>query len=148
MSFSFGAAHPYPGTKLFDYALEHSFCTLEDVMFTSENKKKVTKKELKKYLSKYNFNALDFNAFYKKWQTLGKIKVRNSLVHESNNPMTLAKILDSIPMFLSILRQVSRIAAEIRLAIDRFGRAIDIVKRKGIVTGGMDIMQKLKGTKG
>ena len=130
MSFSFGVAHPYPGSKLYEFARKNSFCTLEGMMFSLENKGKTTKRAIKRYFDKFNFNNLNLSDFLAKWRILENLKTRNYLFQKGHRK--LVKILDFCPILLDFWHGMLRGALYFRYAVILAKRKMQIIKPEAL----------------
>jgi tRNA A37 methylthiotransferase MiaB len=139
MLFSFGAAHPYADSKLFDWAKERKFCDVEDVMFTKEHKGKFSRDEVKDYIDRWNFNQLEFNDFYRQWKFLNKIKLHNSLFHSRKYIQLF--LLRLSPSFLySAVVRVHIFTKRLKDFAFRLGA---LTKKQGLISGGRYFMTRL-----
>ena len=139
MLFSFGAAHPYADSKLFDWANEHKFCEVKDVMFTRENKGKFSRNEIKDYIDRWNFNNFQFEDFHREWKNLNRIKFENSLIH--SNKYIQYYIVKLIPAFFAdrILN-----ASMMRKRIGDYAHLVEmVINQQGLFTGTHYLMRKL-----
>ena len=138
MMFGFGAAHPYPGCDLFDYAEKHKFCTLEDMMFTSENKGKPTHAAVNEYLKKYNFNHFAYEDFISKWKQIEMLQIKNQLFQHRHN--FIVKIFELCPMLLTLSCFMKRSINYIKYY---FHAAFQLLKSKGAIEGSSVVVKKI-----
>ena len=138
MLFSFGAAHPYADSKLFDWARDHGFCEVKDVLFSTENKGKFTKSEVQYYINRWNFNKFEFSDFYSQWRKLHRIKLKNTLIHRSR--IIPEFILNLIPALLYDFSVT--LITDIKLLTYYGGRIRNIIKAMGFMRGVKYIFRK------